>query len=75
VRPDLCFWEEGLSKILILVAALAALTGPARAATGPEVTDFKLSNGLEVVVVPDHRAPVVTHIILYLLGSCLDRVL
>jgi zinc protease len=53
----------------MLVAALAALTGAARAATGPEVTNFKLSNGLEVVVVPDHRAPVVTHMIWYKVGA------
>jgi zinc protease len=58
-----------LSKILMLVAALTALIGAARAATGPEVTDFKLSNGLEVVVVPDHRAPVVTHMIWYKVGA------
>jgi len=53
----------------MLVAALAALSGAARAATGPEVTDFKLSNGLEVVVIPDHRAPVVTHMIWYKVGA------
>ena len=41
----------------------------ARAATGPDVTDFKLANGLEVVVVPDHRAPVVTHMIWYKVGA------
>ena len=41
----------------------------ARAAAGPEVTHFTLSNGLEVVVVPDHRAPVVTHMIWYKVGA------
>ena len=58
-----------MAKFLMLVAALAALSGAARAATGPEVTDFKLSNGLEVVVIPDHRAPVVTHMIWYKVGA------
>jgi zinc protease len=58
-----------LSKILIFAAALCVLTGATRAATGPEVTDFKLANGLEVVVVPDHRAPVVTHMIWYKVGA------
>ena len=59
-----------LSKILMLVLALAgAAVSPARAAAGPEVTDFTLSNGLEVVVVPDHRAPVVTHMIWYKVGA------
>ena len=30
---------------------------------GPEVSSFNLDNGLEVVVVPDRRVPVVTHMI------------
>ena len=35
----------------------------------PQVADFKLANGLEVVVLPDHRAPVVTHMIWYKVGA------
>ena len=34
-----------------------------------DVTDFKLANGMEVVVIPDHRAPVVTHMVWYRVGS------
>jgi zinc protease len=57
-------------KTLMLVLALTgALAGAARAANGPEVSDFTLANGLEVVVVPDHRAPVVTHMIWYKVGA------
>ena len=33
------------------------------------VSEFKLDNGLEVIVVPDHRAPVVTHYVWYRVGS------
>jgi zinc protease len=62
-----------LSKIGLLVLALAgaavASVSPTWAATGPEVTNFTLSNGLQVVVVPDHRAPVVTHMIWYRVGA------
>jgi zinc protease len=61
------------TKSLMLAAAgaamVVALTCTARAAGGPEVTEFKLANGLEVVVVPDHRAPVVTHMIWYKVGA------
>jgi zinc protease len=39
------------------------------AANGPKVTHFALTNGLEVVVIPDHRAPVVTHMLWYKVGS------
>lgn len=38
-------------------------------AAGPNVETFTLANGLDVVVVPDHRAPVVTHMIWYRAGS------
>ncbi len=33
------------------------------------VKQFALSNGLELVVIPDHRSPVVTHMIWYKTGS------
>jgi zinc protease len=48
--------------------ALAAAASHARAA-GPDVANFTLRNGLEVVVVPDHRTPVVTHMVWYRVGS------
>lgn len=38
-------------------------------AAGPEVTEFKLANGLQVMVIPDHRTPVVTHMVWYKVGS------
>ncbi len=42
------------------------------AATGPVISHFRLDNGLEVVVIPDHRAPVVTHMVWYRNGSADD---
>ena len=30
---------------------------------------FQLSNGMQVVLIPDHRAPVVTHMLWYRVGS------
>lgn len=34
-----------------------------------EVTTFKLDNGMDVVVIEDHRAPVVQHMVWYRVGS------
>jgi len=39
---------------------------------GPAVTQAKLDNGLDIVVIPDHRAPVVTHMVWYRNGSADD---
>ncbi|BAT58292.1 protease 3 precursor [Variibacter gotjawalensis] len=50
------------------IALTLAVTSPASAA-GVVPTHFKLANGLEVVVIPDRRTPVVTHMVWYRVGS------
>lgn len=52
-----------------LAVALLALPGAVARAENAKVSDFKLANGLQVVVLPDHRAPVVTHLIMYRVGA------
>ena len=51
------------------LGAAVALSLPAQAIAAPPVTSFQLENGLEVVVIEDHRAPVVTHMVWYRVGS------
>jgi zinc protease len=62
-----------MSAIAICAAAGSAavlLPGTAKTQTqGLQVSEFKLANGLEVVVIPDRRTPVVTHMIWYRIGS------
>lgn len=52
-----------------LAFALFVLTGTGVRAANAEMSEFKLANGLDVVVLPDHRAPVVTHLIMYRVGA------
>lgn len=53
-----------------LAAGLLALVPVCAVAEGaPPIENFALDNGLEVVVIPDHRAPVVTHMLWYKVGS------
>src|SRR5262249_17047046 len=54
---------------LAIAFAAAVLAGAAHAGVGAQITNFTLSNGLEGVVIPDHRAPVVTHMVWYKVGS------
>lgn len=51
-----------------LFAALALIT-TAFTAQAEEVTTYTLDNGMEVVVIEDHRAPVVVHMVWYKVGS------
>ncbi|ABI78646.1 insulinase family protein [Hyphomonas neptunium ATCC 15444] len=52
---------------LLAFAAAGALAEPATETSAP--SSFMLDNGLQVVVVPDHRAPVVTHMVWYKVGA------
>ena len=52
----------GLSLILLVMPMSAT-------ASGAGVTSFELENGMQVVVIEDHRAPVVQHMIWYRAGS------
>ncbi len=63
----------GVSPLPLAAQAFAA-ESPAAAETeqkknDAEVSSFVLDNGLQVVVIPDHRAPVVTHMLWYKVGS------
>ncbi|MEJ6390221.1 M16 family metallopeptidase [Gymnodinialimonas ulvae] len=49
--------------------ALATALAPLSAQATGEITDFTLDNGLQVVVVEDHRSPSVTHMIWYRAGA------
>lgn len=56
-----------MAAIIAGSAASATLSGAH--AAGPQVSEFELSNGLKVMVIPDHRTPVVTHMVWYQVGS------
>lgn len=55
-------------RMFLRAASLAVLPGLA-AADSEAVTTFELENGMQVVVVEDHRVPVVQHMIWYRAGS------
>ena len=61
-RQGLCFLLLGL--MLISQSFATAQANPAN-----RVSEFKLANGLVLVVVPDTRAPVITHMVYFRVGS------
>lgn len=62
-----------LKRAAVALLLLAAAAAPARA-LDIDVSTFTLGNGMQVVVIPDHRAPVVTHMVWYKVGAA-DEVL
>lgn len=60
----------GLKPLPAAALALFALAVVATAARAEQpVTAFTLDNGMDVVVIEDHRAPVVTHMVWYRVGA------
>jgi len=58
-----CQWFAAAALVATTLAITSAAAEPLK------ISDFTLKNGLELVVIPDHRAPVVTHMIWYKVGS------
>ncbi len=68
--------------LMLSIALLSQVNSPAGAKTdqvkttaakttqkGPDISTFELANGMQVVVIPDNRAPVVTHMLWYKAGA------
>jgi zinc protease len=58
-----------MAAVVLMAAAAAPPPAPAQTKQGLNISHFTLANGLQVVVVPDRRTPVVTHMIWYRVGS------
>jgi zinc protease len=65
--------NRALLLAFLLPLSLTFLLTVADARDGFDVSHFTLENGLEVVVIPDHRTPVVTHMVWYKVGSADER--
>src|SRR3977135_497731 len=61
--------RAGLGLACFSLASLAVAIAVDGAYSSERVSEFKLANGLTVVVIPDHRAPVVTQMIWYKVGG------
>jgi zinc protease len=62
-----------MKRVLVALATLtfSVLAGSSGHSTGwgPDVSHFTLGNGLDVVVIPDRRTPVITHMVWYRVGA------
>jgi len=60
-------WCASLLLAFVITVLLSAATR-----AEPRVNTFSLGNGLQVVVIEDHRVPVVTHMVWYRVGAAED---
>jgi zinc protease len=56
----------------VLFAGCFTLLAAGHARAEQNAADFALPNGMRVVVIPDHRLPVVTHMVWYRAGAADD---
>lgn len=56
-----------------LLALALSFVAPLMAQAEDKVTEIRLENGLQLVVIEDHRAPVVVHMVWYRVGSADER--
>ena len=55
--------------ILVLLTMFTASFSSLDARADGRASEFFLANGMQVVVIPDHRAPVITHMVWYRVGA------
>ena len=60
---------SGAFSFLCLIALSGILSACDPRPSGPQVGTAKLDNGLQIIVIPDFRADVVTHMLWYRVGS------
>lgn len=61
-----------LAAMLVAGPTVSAIAQSRKARHSQRIDGFVLANGMQVVVVPDHRAPVVTHMVWYRVGAADD---
>jgi zinc protease len=61
--------RAGLVLACASLASIAVASAMDKAAPNARVHEFRLANGLQVIVIPDHRAPVVTQMVWYKVGA------
>ncbi len=63
---------SGADTVAERAASKSAANVAQNPSQGPKVSEAKLDNGMNIVVIPDRRAPVVTHMVWYRNGSADD---
>lgn len=61
--------RSAIPLLTVVLSMLAIVQSTLTAMAAPRVSEFTLGNGMQVIVIPDTRAPVVTHMVWYKVGA------
>jgi len=67
--PSTCLAPTCLARLLAFVSMLLVSLPLSAKPLNVDVGEFTLENGMKVIVIPDRRAPVVTHMVWYKVGA------
>jgi zinc protease len=69
MAPETFRFTTAIVRLMAAFTLAIPASGAFAQSGGVNVSHFTLANGLELVVIPDHRAPVVTHMVWYKVGA------
>ncbi len=68
----LVFRRHALAIILLFTSVVASVAEPQNQPNSLAIETARLANGMEIIIVPDHRSQVVTHMVWFRVGSIDD---
>jgi zinc protease len=71
-KAKICRTRMRLLPVALIGLIVCLVFAAPAARAEPQVNTFTLANGLQVVVIEDHRVPVVTHMVWYRVGAAED---
>ena len=68
----LVFRRHALAIILLFTSVVASVAESQNQPNSLAIETARLANGMEIIIVPDHRSQVVTHMVWFRVGSIDD---
>ncbi len=69
LRKSKNFYNLSIIHLMLVLGIIMTALPSLSASADTDITEYTLDNGMQVVVIPDHRAPVVTHMVWYRVGA------
>ncbi len=67
------FYNLSITHLMLVLGIIMTALPSLPASADTDITEYTLDNGMQVVVIPDRRAPVVTHMVWYRVGAADEK--